>query len=171
MRSAAMSGSVGAAATTAARVRRVADGADHARAQVGDPLDEVVDLARQRVFEERVDREVAPAGIVVRGAEMHGAGTPAVDVRVVGAERRHLEARAALDDQDDAELRAHRDGARKETLHRLGRRAGRDVVVLRLATEQPVPDAASGEVRLVAGGAEPPHDVSGEPPPVRHRNT
>ena len=143
MRSAAMSGSVGAAATIAARVagsiaeseargeadraqhaetilgdarRRVADGADHARAQVGDAP--------------RRSRWISPvsgssnSALIVKSrrqasscarAEVHGARTAAVDVGVVGAERRHLEARAALDDQDDAELRADRDGARKET--------------------------------------------------------
>ena len=57
---------------------------------------------------------------------------------------------------------------RKSARHRLGRRAGRDVVVARLAAEQAVADAAAREVRLVAGGAQPPDDVSREPPPVRH---
>ena len=43
----------------------------------------------------------------------------------------------------------------EEAPHGLGRRAGRDVEVERLATEQLVAHAAAREVRLVAGGAQP----------------
>src|SRR5262249_15118290 len=109
--------------------------------------------------------------VVLRRAEVHRARAPAVDVGVVGPERGYLEARAVLDDQHDAELDADWDRAAEEAADHLGRRARGDVVVLRLAAEEPGAGAASGEVRLVAGGAQAPHEVSCDAPPLRHRDT
>ena len=147
----------------------VADGADDAGAQVGLAGDEVDHLARQGVEEERVDGEVAAERVLPRRAEVHGARPPAVDVGGVGAERRDLDRHAVGDDQHDAELGAHGNGPREERLHGLGRRARRDVVVERLAAEQPVADAAAGEVRIVPGRAQPADELSGDRLPLRHR--
>ncbi len=149
----------------------VPDGADHAGTQVGDAADEVVHLAGQRILEERVDGEVAPAGIVARGAEVHRARPPAVDVGVVGAEGGHLEARAVLDHEDHPELHADRHGPWEQRPHGLRPRAGRHVPVERRAAEQPVADAPPRQVGLVTGGAQPPHDVSCQSPPIRHVGT
>src|SRR4030095_2933388 len=111
----------------------------------------------QRVLEQGVERKVTPRGVFSRGAETYGARPPAVRVGVVGAERRHLEARAPLDDEDNPELHAHGHGTAKETLDDVRRRAGGDVVVERLPPAQPIPDAAAREVWRVPAGAQPPH--------------
>ena len=125
-------------------------------------------LAARRILEECVDGEVAPGSVVLEGPEAHGAGPATVDVRVVGAERRHLEAAAVLEHEDDAELHAHRHGAAEETPNRLGRRAGGDVVVERLPPEQAIADAAAREEGFVPGRAQAADHVSRQPPPLRH---
>src|SRR4029450_13829581 len=102
----------------------VADGADEPAPEVGDPADEVQDLPGQRVLEQGVESKVTPRGVFSRGAETYGARPPAVHVGVVGAERRHLEAHAPLDDEDNPELHAHGHGTAKETLDDGRRRGG-----------------------------------------------
>jgi hypothetical protein len=81
---------------------------------------------------------------------------------VVRAERRHLERNVAFHDEDDAEGGADADRAAKELPHGLGRRGRGDVVVGGRTTEQTVAHAAAGEVRLEAGGDEPPRDVASD---------
>ena len=68
---------------------------------------------------------------------------------------------AGEDDLHHAERPAGFDGARKEFDDLLGRRAGGDVEILGRAAEQPVADAAAGEQRGMAGGAQRPRDGAG----------
>ena len=139
---------------------RVADRADHPGAKVVGAADEVDDAVGERVPEERVDGEVAPARILLRRAEVDAARAASVDVGVVGAEGGDFEARAAVQDEDDAELRADRDGSGKEGLYGLGRGVGRDVVVERLPAEEAIAHASAGEVGVVPGVAQAPEDLS-----------
>src|SRR5262249_61329808 len=48
---------------------RVADGADEARLEVGEPPDVVLHLARFDIVEKAVDREVPAPGVLLRSAE------------------------------------------------------------------------------------------------------
>ena len=64
-------------------------------------------------------------------------------------------------DQDDAEVRAYRVSPREDGENGFGRGAGGYVVVLGRVAEQEIADAASGEVRLLACGAEGRDDLAG----------
>src|SRR5439155_489290 len=147
---------------------RVADRTDHPRRKIPSAAHEVHHLTRQRIEEERVDREITALGVIPRRAEVDLARASAVHVGVVRPERRDLEGKAPLDDQNHPELGTHRDGPREEPLHRLGRGAGSDVEVERCAAEQLIAHAAAREVGFMAGLAQPPDDPGHQRPLVCH---
>lgn len=66
-----------------------------------------------------------------------------------------------IGDDDDAEVCTDGEGAGEEIEDDVGSSAGGDVVVLGLAAEKEVADAASSEVRLMAVGAEAGDDGAG----------
>jgi hypothetical protein len=150
---------------------RVADGPDGAGGEIGAATDEVDDLVGERIPVERIDGEVAALRVLLGRAEVHGDGPATVDVGVVGAKRRHLDPLVPQQDEHHAELHAHRDGAREERAHDLGRRARRHVVICRRAAEQPIANAAAGEVGRMARVAQPADDASRALLAVRRRHT
>src|SRR5438270_229687 len=110
---------------------------------------------------------VGAAGVLLGGGEHDGVGVAAVAVGDVGAEGGDLDferagGRARAEHLDDAEAGADGDGAAEQRLDLLGPGVGGDVVVVRLAAEELVADAAAGPQRLEAFGAEAADDVGGE---------
>ena len=145
-------------AILAETARCVADGAQEAEVEVRATADEVDYLLCEWVVEHAVDGEVAALGILAGSGKRDGFGVAAIDVGAVGAEGGDFELPAVLEDADDAEMRAHGDGAREEALDFLRAGAGGDVVVLGLDAAQHVADAAAGEIGDVAGIAETAND-------------
>jgi len=138
---------------------RIADGAHDPRPQVR-LASHVVDHSRaDGIEEEPVDGKVPPAGICLGVAEMHGHRVAPVEVDAIGAEGRHLDLRPLQQDEDHPELDADRHRVRKQLLDAGRRRAGGNVVVERLTTEQLVADAAPGKVRLETRLPEAAHDA------------
>ena len=134
---------------------RIADGADHARLEIRQPADEVDDLAGFRDFKQAVDGEIPALRIFLGCRERHALRTSSVLVAAVRAKGGDLHVVAAVFRDHHAEVRAHfvRSGKQLHHLRRRGR--GGDVEVLRLVFHQPVPHAATGEIRLVPGGLQP----------------
>ena len=133
----------------------VSDGAETAVFEVIAAADEIDDVAGERVEEHAVDGEVAAFGVGFRGGEDDVVWAAAVEVGTVGAERGDFEEVAVEVDDDDAEVCADELGAREEGEDLVRGGAGGDVVVVGLAAEEFVADAAAGEVGGVAGVGEP----------------
>src|SRR4030095_4875245 len=100
--------------------------------------DVVDEFLRERVVEDSIDGEVAPLRVLLWRGKGDGLRVASVDVEAVGAERRDLEFVPAFEDDDDTEVRADGDRARKERLHFGGFRVRGDVVVVRFFAEQAV---------------------------------
>src|SRR5262249_2495293 len=114
-----------------------------------------------------VDRKVAPADVLFEAAVAHLARTAAVEIRPVVAERRHLERIAFVKHQNDAELRADLERARKEFPNLLGPRCGRDGGVVGVLAEHHVAQGTAGEIGLATGVAQATDHGNGFFP-VRH---
>src|SRR5207245_10738530 len=83
----------------------------------------------------------------------------AINIGFIRAECRYFERMPAMNDKDDAELRADALGARKD-LHDLFRpRAGRDVVIRRLDAHDHIAHAPADEIGFVSPPAKIANDV------------
>src|SRR5580693_2599383 len=141
----------------------ISDGANDSGAQIFLATYEIEDFIRERVKHQAVDGEVAAFYIFFwRAGVFDAIGMAAVGVANVRAESCYLDLRGAVDDDDDSELRAHREAVGKKLLHAIGRGVGGDVVVDRLAPEQNIAHAAAGEIGLMAAIAQDLADVVGE---------
>lgn len=140
---------------------RVADGAERVVFEVVAAADEVDEVTGERVEEHAIDGEVAALGVGFRGGEDDVVRAAAVEVGAVGAERGDFEEVAVEVDDDDAEVSADELGAGEELEDLVRGGAGGDVVVVGLAAEEFVADAAAGEVGGVACVGEPPGEVGG----------
>src|SRR5579862_4263692 len=141
----------------------ISDGANDSGAQILLAADEIEDFIREGVEHQAVDGEVAALYVFFgRASVLDAIGMAAVGVANVRAESCYLDLRGAVDDDDDSELRAHREAVGKKLLHAIGRGVGGDVVVDRLAPEQNIAHAAAGEIGLMAAIAQDVADVVGE---------
>jgi hypothetical protein len=139
-----------------------ADGAKEFGAQIAFAADPVVQLLRDGVEEKAVDGEIAAGGVGLGVAEGDLFRMAAVLVIGLGAEGGDLEFAAGIEDDEDAELAADGNGAREKGLDLGGESGGGDVVVLGIAAEEAVADAAADPVRGVAGRLEAADDAGGE---------
>ena len=140
---------------------RIADRADHAGFEVGQPVAPVEDLVLGRIEEQRVDREVAPQRVFFGRAELVVARDQQVVFAAVRlgrtAERADLEDLGVAIEVQVGELEPPADDpavARERALDLLRPRGRRDVEVLGRAIEQQVTDAAADQVRLEAAARE-----------------
>ena len=140
------------------------------------PADVVDDLLALEVVEQPVDREVAPARVLLGRAEdvvaadqqvaALGLGAVAAAFLVlhlarVGAERGRLDDLRAEEDVREAEAAADDAAVPEQAPDVVGRRAGGDVEVLGLAAEQQVADAAADQVGGVIVAAQALDDFGG----------
>jgi len=139
---------------------RAADRAQHLRVEVGLAPDVIDQPFGHRIVEKAVDGEVAPLRVLLRRGEADRFGTAAVLIGAILPEGGDLVVAIAHQHAEDAERLAGEIGhAREKALHLLGPRAGGDVVVLRLPAEEPVADAAPGEIGDVALALQARHDL------------
>jgi len=120
-----------------------------------------------RIEQEAVDGEIAALDVFRGGLGVTNfIGVAAIGVDAVIAEggdlghhlrrgRRLLRGRRRISfrsrsDEDDAEVCSNRVGARKHGKYNVGSGGGCDVVVLRLATEEEIANATTGEVSIVS---------------------
>ncbi len=128
---------------------RVADTSDDAVLDILPAADEVDDLSRGRILEESVDGEVAAVGVAFGRGEMHRLGPAAVLVVIFLAKGGDLVLGSAPADEHDAEVRADALGFGKDLGDLGGEGRGGYVIVVRGLSEQPVANAAAGEVSCV----------------------
>jgi hypothetical protein len=148
---------------------RIADDMDELAVEVLDAADVVDDREVADVVEQRVDREVAAEGVLLRRAigivagDQELAGLAALLVGIgIATERRDLDDLAVVKihvDQPEAPPDDSRVAEQPADLVRFRIRA--DVVVLRLSTEHQVPDAPPNQARHVAGVVQPVKDLDG----------
>ena len=105
-------------------------------------------------------RSTSCAGI---GLEVHAIRPAAVAVMIVAAEGGDFHLRGLLAHQHHAEMRAHLLGPVEQLGHDVGARIGGNVEVFRMPAEQQIAHASAHQLRLVAGRAQAPHDIMGEP--------
>ena len=128
----------------------IADRSNPAIRQIGVAFDIVQILLPDRVEENAVDREVAPANVLLRvPRERHTLGAPPVAVVVVRTESRYLHVHAVPVNQYHAELRSNADSVREILQQVLRRRVGGDVVVLCGNAEQAITHAPARPVGLM----------------------
>ena len=121
----------------------IADGAENARTEIVEAAHAVNDLPFGGIEEKSVHGEVAAGHVqdlVVRVD--HVVGAPSVAVAAFRPERRDLDGDPVDDRRDDAECRADRDRPLEQRFDLLGTRGGRDVDVVRGASEQEIADRA-----------------------------
>ena len=129
-------------------LRRIADAADHAAAQVVLPAEEVCHGARC-VGRHGVDRKIAARQIGCQLAQkVDPVRMAAVGIAGLGTERRDLVGHAPAHDRDRAVAHTRQDGAvrGKAGLRLLRRGARADIPVLRRAAEQAVAHAATDRI-------------------------
>src|SRR5262245_56197808 len=80
---------------------------------------------------------------------MHRAWMSPVNISVIGAEGRHLELKAVLQDDNYPKMRTDRVRARKKRLHSFRARVSSDVIILRRQSTHHVAYATACEVRDV----------------------
>ena len=127
-----------------------ADQLQPAIADVGDAADVIPDFLGGRIEIERIDREIAPRGILgLRAVHVVGKQAPVLVGGVLaglrGAERRHFDRLRPDVHVDQAEPAADDESAAEQRLHLLGACVGRDVEILRLDPEQQVADRAADD--------------------------
>ena len=138
----------------------VTDRAHQTEFQIFSATDEVQDRIIDWVQHHAIDGEVPALHILFRaGGESHRIRMSAVGVDPVTAKRSNLSDKFAGRDQHDSEVSSYGKSSLEQREHLIGRSAGGDVEVLRYATHQQVADATTHEVSLVAGGAQPGHDL------------
>ena len=125
----------------------VADGADQPGVKVRAAAHEIEHLSGQGVLEQGIDGEVAALHVEARiGFELHLARMTAIVVGVFAAEGGHLNLGAVARYQHHAEVRAHLPGIGKQPQDLVRRRFGGDVIVVRMAVEDEVANAAAGVI-------------------------
>ena len=140
---------------------RIADRADYARTQVAPATDEVDHAVSARIVIHAADSEVAPHGIGLKGAEMHGRGPPPVEIRRVGAESGDFKGVAVDHHHDDAEFSANRNRVGEQTLHHFGARVSGDIEILGLDAQDAVTHTAPRQIGHEALIAQPSDDCQG----------
>ncbi len=155
---------------------RIADAAHQPRPQVLQPADIVDDGERRDVVEQRVDREVAPEGVLFGRAERVvvvdrpvGLCRCAVrrrlraflDVTRPGQppERRHLDRLRPELDVREPEASADDPAVPEQPLHLIGMSRRADVEVLRPPIQQQIPHAAANQVHHVFVLPQPVQDL------------
>ena len=135
----------------------IADEAHAARFEIVEAAEIVEYLAARRIRGQRVDREVAPGGVLLPVPGIGDGGAAAVG-RDVAAQRRDLDGATGKDGGDGAMGKAGRDrpdGARLQPAHHLlGREPGGEIDVADVHRQQRVADAAADETGLPRSGAE-----------------
>jgi hypothetical protein len=126
----------------------IADRGDHPLPEVAEAADPIDDREGGDVVEEGVDREVAPEGVLLRGAEGVVAANEGVAFLGFGLapEGGHLDDLPAEPDVAQAEPPSHHEAVAEELLHLRRMRRSADVEVLGLPLEQEVAHAAPDEV-------------------------
>ena len=114
-----------------------------------------------RIKEQSVDREIAPARVGHRVAKRDPARMTAVAVIRFGPESGGLKLFSLFNHEHDAEFAPDRDGVWKERLDLLRSCRGSDVVVLRFLAQQLVAHAAADEIGLVPRRLQSAHDFHG----------
>jgi hypothetical protein len=108
----------------------------------------IADRARLGILEQAVDGEVAALRVGLGVGELDLVGPAMIGISTVAAERRHFDRVPQRRHEHHAECPAHAVGAAAEDRADLLRRGvGRDVVVLRFKSQQPVAHAAACEIR------------------------
>jgi hypothetical protein len=139
-------------------VQGVADGSDYGVRSIRLAAEVIEDLPCRRVEEQRVDSEVAAAGIAnwVRFVT-HLFGSTSVAIGVVAAKGRNFNTM----NEDNAEMRSNLLGLRIDVKN-LGRKGVRGYVkVLWVQSQDEVSDTATNEIRAVPFGAQLKKDVFG----------
>ncbi len=139
----------------------LADGTEDSIFQVLLAADVVDHSVFDRVIEQAIDGEIASLGVFLGGGEADGGWTAAVFIRDIRTERRDFDNAFPLADEDDAESRADSLCVAKQLANALGRGIGGDVVILGIDAEEPVADAAAGEVGNVTALAKALDDGQG----------
>ena len=127
----------------------VADGAQCARGNIRFAAHPVVNLAGDRIEEEPVHGEIAPASVGLRVTELHLARMASIDVFAVGAKGGYFKLFLRLQHQHHAKTFANPDRPREQCLHLFRPRAGGDVVIRRREPAQFIAHATAHEIRLV----------------------
>ena len=138
----------------------ITDGAENVGVEICLATDVVDEGAGFGVKEEAVDGEVATLRVFLRGGEGDGLRAASVPIRAVGAESGDLDPAATGGrNDDDAEVGADELAAGEECGDLGWGGGGGDVVVLRFAIQQMIPDGAPGEEGLMASLVETVDDV------------
>ena len=122
-------------------------------------------IANRKVIDrvvQRIGSEIAPDRVVLDRAENVVAQQPPPFVQLpvsaavvnIGAERRDLDDLATEDDMSDAKTTPDQARIAKQVAHLLGRRARRDVEILRVATHEQVAHRAADQITGVTGIAQ-----------------
>ena len=146
------------------------DGADDFCAQIGFAADPVVQLALDGIEEEAIDGEIATAGVSDGVAKNDIGGMATIQIIGFGAKGGDLELVIVFEDDDDAEFASNGNGARKEIFDLVRQSGGDDVVILRLAAEEIVTNAAADPIGGEAGLLKALNDLNGgfgHPGPLR----
>ena len=136
---------------------RIADRADQLGIEIGQPTDVVDDLLALDVVEQPVDREVAAARVLGLGAEHVVAADQQIVIVLVarvGAERRGLDDLGAEEHVGEAKSPPDDPAIAKRRLDLVGRRAGRDIEVLRRFRDEQIANTAADQICLVACSGE-----------------
>jgi hypothetical protein len=99
----------------------ISDGADDPGVKIGAAIGEIEDFARERVEQERVDREVAAQGIFAGvSLEAHGLGMTTVEILEIAAESGDFDVGVFVVNENDSEVRAYAIGAGEEAQKFIG---------------------------------------------------
>ena len=90
-------------------------------------------------------------------------GPPSIFVLLVAAEGGHFHLRENIAHQHHPEMRSHAAGVGEKVHDAVGPRVGGDVEILRLHSQQQVAHAATHQVSLVAGAAQPGDGLASQP--------
>src|SRR6516162_735239 len=152
------------------------DGANDSGLDVALAPDEIHNLLRFRIEQQRVDGKVAALHVFLRGPRVDDAiGMAAVGIADIGAEGRHFDLRriapiGTLGHNDHSELRSHSQAGWKELLHILRGGIGGHVVIGGLALEQNIAHTSAHQVGLMAGLTESPTNMVGQRARVHMRD-
>src|SRR6185369_968497 len=129
---------------------RIANSAKPVPLKIFTPAHQVDNVISNRIINHAVDRKITAPDIFFQSSVAYMARPPPVQVRPIMAKARDLKRLAANEDKNDAKLRTHRNGFRKETLDIFGVSAGRDIEILRRFIEQHIAHAAAGKISFIA---------------------
>ena len=131
---------------------RIADGAQDASLEVGEPAGRVGEPAVERIPGEGVDGEITPDQVVLEVVgELNLVRAPRVAVEAVAAKGRDLVGGVLMEDSDRAEARSQFERAREERPGPLGSKIGGEVPVRDPAPEQEITHGAAHDPGLPSG--------------------